>query len=243
MMSDLLPVDWRLLEPGEWSREHPEMWVPTGRAVQTLGPGDIVKLAFRIPDPEDLVPGHIEFLWASVNYAVTGGYIGCLLTQPNSRTSLAPGRRLRFGPGQILDYRRRGEEYTANELSQAGAGAESERAGAGSSCQKPRSPHRRCLAVYVAVSVVIAGASLVVWALFFIFGGFLVYASDYKPSGLLDFSLWYKYLPTGAFATIVLAPILFRVRLPGSPHLWGLLYLMLTALPTGMLLVSILLSL
>ncbi len=204
--------------------------------------GDIVLLAFRISDPEDHFPGHIELLWASVSYAVTDGYIGCLVTQPNSRTALVPGRRLRFSPGQILDYRRCGEKYTANELSQKGAGEISGRSGASLLYQAPRKPRPRCVYVYAGMSVVIAAVSASVWGVFFIFGGFLVYGSDYKPSGLFDFSLWYKYLPVGAFAGLCLAPIVYRVRLPGSPHFWGLLCLMLTALPAGMLLVSILLE-
>lgn len=77
-------TDGWCLEDGEaLHSEAPETFrIPSREDRERLGPGDLVKLVFRIAVDGPAAPVAVERMWVVVRERVTGGYLGILDNDP-----------------------------------------------------------------------------------------------------------------------------------------------------------------
>jgi len=93
------------LEDGEQShREAPDTFeIPPRAARDSLQPGQIVKLMFRISaggEPQ------VERMWVIVEGRDKNGYVGALDNQPATTDAMRPGMKVRFQPEHVINIHR-----------------------------------------------------------------------------------------------------------------------------------------
>ena len=104
-------MDGWCLEDGEKRhREAPEtFWLPELRDRQSLEPGDLVKLIFRISVDNEDEPVAVERMWVIVRERVGDQYLGILDNDPyaiDENEELWNGTELPFSPRHVIDIDR-----------------------------------------------------------------------------------------------------------------------------------------
>ena len=104
---------WCLDDGEEYQRAAPStFWLPTREARESLQPGDLAKLIFRISldDPDE--PVAVERMWVLVRERITGGYLGILDNDPDALTEndeFWSGIELPFEPHHVINIGERDE--------------------------------------------------------------------------------------------------------------------------------------
>ncbi|QSX33765.1 DUF2314 domain-containing protein [Shewanella avicenniae] len=84
----------------EINREYPEtFWMPPRDERESLLPGEIVKLIFRISLEESL---HVERMWVVVEERNGDSYVGVLDNDPYCTTELRAGASIEFCPEHVI---------------------------------------------------------------------------------------------------------------------------------------------
>jgi hypothetical protein len=105
---------WSLENGEEYHRRAPEtFWIPDRQARESLHPGDLAKLIFKIAldDPDD--PFAYERMWVIVREKTDGGYFGMLDNEPDSiaqNDEFWLGTELPFRPEHIINLELPSEE-------------------------------------------------------------------------------------------------------------------------------------
>lgn len=113
-------IDGWCLENGEaYHGEAPEtFWLPERHRRETLQPGDLAKLIFRISvDSQDEIVA-VERMWVLVRELVPGGYLGVLDNEPDviaENDELWVGTELPFSAKHVINI----EERDANTVALA----------------------------------------------------------------------------------------------------------------------------
>lgn len=101
---------WCLEDGEERQREAPDtFWLPELKDRQSLQPGDLVKLIFRIAVDNDEEPVAVERMWVIVRERVGDRYLGILDNDPRAigeNEELWSGVELPFSPRHVIDVRR-----------------------------------------------------------------------------------------------------------------------------------------
>jgi len=89
------------LDNGEGlNKESPEtFFIPPRAQRETLLPGELVKLVFRMSFEEDV---QIERMWVIIKSRTDNGYIGTLDNDPLCTKELQAGAEVVFGPEHII---------------------------------------------------------------------------------------------------------------------------------------------
>jgi hypothetical protein len=101
-------LDGWCLDDGEARhREAPEtFWIPALEDRERLGPGDLVKLIFRIAIDKEVEPVAVERMWVLVRERVGGAYLGLLDNDPSAlaeNDELWSGVEIPFEPRHVID--------------------------------------------------------------------------------------------------------------------------------------------
>ena len=81
-------------------------WIPAREDRERLGPGDLVKLIFRIAVDSAAAPVAVERMWVRVRERVEGGYRGILANDPSAlarNDELWSGVEIPFEPRHVID--------------------------------------------------------------------------------------------------------------------------------------------
>jgi len=101
---------WCLENGEELHREAPHtFWLPALKDRQSLQPGDLVKLIFRISLYDEEEPVAVERMWVIVRERVGDQYLGILDNNPyaiEENEQLWSGIELPFSPCHIIDIDR-----------------------------------------------------------------------------------------------------------------------------------------
>jgi hypothetical protein len=101
---------WCLEDGEELQREAPEtFWLPELKDRQSLHPGDLVKLIFRISVDNEDEPVAVERMWVIVRERVGEQYLGILDNDPyaiEENEELWSGVELPFSPRHVIDIDR-----------------------------------------------------------------------------------------------------------------------------------------
>ena len=108
MPSPTLETDgWTLDDGEELHAQAPASFrIPPRGARETLRPGDLAKLVFRIMIDDDEEPIAVERMWVIVRERIDGGYFGLLDNEPYALAEnerLWPGTELPFEPRHVID--------------------------------------------------------------------------------------------------------------------------------------------
>ena len=98
-----------------------------------------------------------------------------------------------------------------------------------SSSSRPK--HKEAYLVYMILSAAVAVMSTLIWAFLLIVGGWFVYGPGWELEASFNPFLIYKYEPVIAFSGMLHLFFFYKWRTPGSPHLWGPLFVILSAAP------------
>ena len=102
---------WCLEDGEQLHREAPEtFWLPELKDRQSLEPGDLVKLIFRIAVDKEDEPVAVERMWVIVRERVGDQYLGILDNDPyaiDENEELWNGTELPFSPRHVIDIDRR----------------------------------------------------------------------------------------------------------------------------------------
>lgn len=92
----------------EIHREAPDtFWIPDAAERQSLQPGRLVKLIFRIDLGDEV---QVERMWVQVKKQSSSGYIGELDNDPYCITELRSGEPILFEPRHVIDiYKERAD--------------------------------------------------------------------------------------------------------------------------------------
>jgi uncharacterized protein YegJ (DUF2314 family) len=94
-------VRYTLDDGEERHRDAPEtFWIPTETVRNSLKPGQIVKLIFRIEVGDEV---HVERMWVQVKERTPEGYLGELDNDPYCTTDLRAGEPVRFEPRHVIN--------------------------------------------------------------------------------------------------------------------------------------------
>lgn len=90
-----------VLDNGEdLHRDFPDtFYLPSRSERETLLPGELVKLIFRISTGSEV---NIERMWVCVQSRVESGYIGSLDNDPYCTAELRSGDSIAFGPEHVI---------------------------------------------------------------------------------------------------------------------------------------------
>jgi hypothetical protein len=98
---------WCLEDGEELQREAPDtFWLPKLGYRQSLQPGDLVKLIFRISVDDGEEPVAVERMWVIVRERVGDQYLGILDNNPyaiSENEELWSGVELPFSPRHVID--------------------------------------------------------------------------------------------------------------------------------------------
>jgi len=99
-------VSWELDDGEAVHREAPDtFWIPPRDRRESLRPGEIVKLMFRML-LRDTETGkeevHVERMWVDVVESRPGGYRGVLDNDPYCTKELASGAEVEFEPRHVI---------------------------------------------------------------------------------------------------------------------------------------------
>lgn len=95
-------VDFRLANGEELHAEHPHTFeIPTRSRRESLVPGDLAKLVFKVVDPVGDEPG-AERMWVIVQQVMGGRYVGTLDNDPYAITTIAADDPVEFGPEHVI---------------------------------------------------------------------------------------------------------------------------------------------
>lgn len=101
---------WCLEDGEELHREAPEtFWLPELKDRQSLQPGDLVKLIFRISVDNEEEPVAVERMWVIVRERVGEQYLGILDNDPyaiEENDEFWSGIELPFSPRHVIDIDR-----------------------------------------------------------------------------------------------------------------------------------------
>ena len=101
---------WCLEDGEELHREAPEtFWLPELEDRQSLQPGDLVKLIFRISVDNEEEPVAVERMWVIVRERVGEQYLGILDNDPyaiEENDEFWSGVELPFSPRHVIDIDR-----------------------------------------------------------------------------------------------------------------------------------------
>jgi hypothetical protein len=108
-------TDGWCLEDGESRhRAAPETFrIPPREARESLEPGDLAKLIFRISVDSADEPVAIERMWVLVRERILGGYLGILDNNPDAvaeNNEFSSGTELPFQPHHIIDIDERDDK-------------------------------------------------------------------------------------------------------------------------------------
>jgi len=81
-------------------------WIPPREDRERLGPGDLVKLIFRIAVDDSASPVAVERMWVIVRERAEGGYLGLLDNDPFAlaeNDELWSGVEIPFEPRHVID--------------------------------------------------------------------------------------------------------------------------------------------
>lgn len=102
---------WCLDDGEECHREAPDtFWLPELKDRESLQPGYLVKLIFRISVDNDEEPVAVERMWVIVRERVGNQYLGILDNDPyaiNENDEFWSGVELPFSPRHVIDIDRR----------------------------------------------------------------------------------------------------------------------------------------
>ena len=113
-----LDVDGWCLEDGEaYHAAAPEtFWIPDRSSRESLQPGDLAKLIFRILVDDEEEPVAVERMWVLVRERLSGGYLGVLDNDPDGiaeNDEFWSGIELPFAPHHVIDISVRDEQTIA----------------------------------------------------------------------------------------------------------------------------------
>ncbi len=101
---------WCLEDGEQLHREAPDkFWLPELKDRQSLEPGDLVKLIFRISVDNEDEPVAVERMWVIVRERVGDHYLGILDNDPyaiDQNEELWSGVELPFSPRHVIDIDR-----------------------------------------------------------------------------------------------------------------------------------------
>ena len=98
--ADMSAHSWKLDDGVKRNRQNPKTFeIPSARERETLKPGDHVKLAFLVDDPE--YGG--ERMWVEVAKVKGQTYVGTLINQPLFIEDLEWGQEIKFAPCHVID--------------------------------------------------------------------------------------------------------------------------------------------
>ena len=102
---------WCLDDGEEYHRDAPDtFWLPQVEDRQSLKPGELVKLIFRISVGDKEEPVAVERMWVIVRERVGDQYLGVLDNDPyaiSENEELWSGVELPFSPRHVIDIDRR----------------------------------------------------------------------------------------------------------------------------------------
>jgi hypothetical protein len=95
-----MPVSYTLDNGAETHREFPDTFeIPSQQRRESLKPGDIVKLIFRIEFDEE---AHVERMWVRVAEVKPEFYIGVLDNDATSTDEIRSGMRVEFHADHVI---------------------------------------------------------------------------------------------------------------------------------------------
>ncbi len=101
---------WCLEDGEQLHREAPDtFWLPELKDRESLQPGDLVKLIFRISVDNEDEPVAVERMWVIVRERVADQYLGILDNDPyaiDENEELWSGVELPFSPRHVIDIDR-----------------------------------------------------------------------------------------------------------------------------------------
>lgn len=98
-------VSYTLDNGAEIHREAPEtFWLPPIEQRETLRPGDLVKLIFRIEFGEET---HVERMWVRVTEVRAESYVGVLDNDPYCTDEIQSGMRVEFHADHVIQIDRK----------------------------------------------------------------------------------------------------------------------------------------
>lgn len=97
-------VSYSLDNGAEIHREAPEtFWLPPQLERETLRPGDLAKLIFRI---ESGAEAHVERMWVRVTETKPESYVGVLDNDPYCTDEIQSGMRVEFHADHVIQIDR-----------------------------------------------------------------------------------------------------------------------------------------
>jgi hypothetical protein len=96
---------WRLGDGVECHLASPDtFWIPASAELDTLQPGDLVKLMFEVTGPTHAFPAAGERMWAEITEIRGDKLQAKLANQPVMFGHLAVGRAIKFSRRHIIDF-------------------------------------------------------------------------------------------------------------------------------------------
>jgi len=100
-----MPASYTLDSAVETHREFPDTFhIPPQAERESLRPGDLVKLMFRIQDGEFM---HVERMWVIVEQARPEFYIGVLDNDPYCTADIHSGQKVQFHSDHVIEIDRK----------------------------------------------------------------------------------------------------------------------------------------
>lgn len=88
----------------EIHREHPDSyWIPEKEVRESLKPGEVVKLVFRMEETKGSDDVSVERMWVEITNKHQGIYEGILDNDPSGSECVKGGQTVYFQPFHIID--------------------------------------------------------------------------------------------------------------------------------------------